>query len=64
MDDLALQIAGVDGIEVDCFQALLDARRGEIQRERRAESAGTHTENLRRLELLLAFHADFGQDQV
>ena len=41
-----------------------DARRGQIQPERRAQSAGADQQHLGLLQLQLALHADFGHDQV
>ncbi len=63
VDDLALQVGFVDDVEVDQADGA-DAGGGEIERERRAEAAGADAEDLRGLELLLAFHADLGQDEV
>ncbi len=63
VDDLALQVGGVDRIEVDQAERA-DAGGGEIERERRAEAAGADAEDLGGLELLLAFIADLGQDEV
>ena len=63
VDDLALQVAGVDGVEVDQAERA-DAGGGEIECERRAQAAGADAQDLGGLQLLLAFHADFGQDQV
>ena len=63
VDDLALQVAGVDDVEVDEAERA-DAGRGEVERERRAEAAGADAEDAGGLQLLLAFHADLGQDQV
>ena len=63
VDDLALQIAGVDDVEVDEAQCA-DAGRGQIERERRAESARAHAENACGFQLLLALHAHLGQDEV
>ncbi len=63
MDDLALQIARVNHVEVHQAQGA-DAGRGQIKRERRTETAGTDAQNARGLELLLALDAHFGQDEV
>ena len=63
VNDLALQVAGVDDVEVDQADGA-DAGSGEVERERRAESAGADAEDLRGLQLLLALHAHLGQDQV
>ena len=63
VDDLALQVAGVDNVEVDQAEGA-DAGGGEIERERRAQAAGADAEDFRGLQLLLALHAHFGQDEV
>ena len=63
MDDLPLQVGEVHHIEVNQAQRA-HAGRGQIQRERRAESAGAHAQHARRLQLLLPLHADLGHDQV
>ncbi len=63
VDDLALQVAGVDDVEVDQAEGA-DAGGGEIEGERRAEAAGADAEDARGFELLLALHAHFGQDEV
>ena len=63
VDDLALQVAGVDDVEVDEAEGA-DAGGGEVEGERRAESAGAHAEDFGGFELLLALHAHFGQDEV
>ncbi len=63
VDDLALQVAGVDDVEVDEAQRA-DAGRGEIKSQGRAESAGADAEHARGFQLLLALHAHLGQDQV
>jgi len=57
------RLAGVDGVEVDQAESA-DAGGGEIEGEGRAEAAGAHAEDLGCLELLLALHADLGQDEV
>ncbi len=63
VDDLALQVACVDGVEVDEADGA-DSCGGEIERERSAEASGADAEDLGGLQLLLALHADLGQDQV
>ena len=63
MDDLPLQVACVDHVEIDEAESA-DAGRGQIERERRAETAGSHAENARGFQLLLALHAHLGQDEV
>ena len=63
VDDLTLQVAEVDDVEVDDAESA-DARRGEIERRRRAEPAGADAEHARRLQPPLPFLADFRQQQV
>ena len=63
VDDLPLQVARVHHVEVHQAQRA-DARRRQIERQRRTQPAGAHAQHLRRLQLLLALHAHFGQDQV
>ncbi len=63
VDDLALQIRFVDDVEVDEAERA-DAGGGEVEGEGGAEAAGADAEDARGLELLLAFHADLGQDEV
>ena len=63
VDDLPLQIARVNHVEVDQAQRA-DAGRGQVERQRRAEPAGAHAEHPRGLQLLLALHAHFGQDEM
>ena len=63
VDDLALQVAGVDGVEVDQADRA-DASGGQVHRERSAQAAGADAQHLRGFQLLLALHADLGQDQV
>ena len=63
VDDLPLQIARVNHIEIDETESA-DAGCGQIQRKRRAQTARSHAEDARGLQLLLALHAHFGQDEV
>ncbi len=63
VDNLALEIAVVNDIEVDDPDAP-DAGRGQIQRHRRAETASTDAQHTGRLELQLPVHADLGHDEV
>ncbi len=63
VDDLALQVGLVDDVEVDEADGA-DAGCGEVEGHRRAEAAGADAEHLGGLELLLAFHADLGEDEV
>ena len=50
-------------IEIDKAESA-DAGRGQIERKRRAETAGADAKNARGLELLLALHTHLGQDDV
>src|SRR6266849_6191362 len=60
---LALEIGVVHDIEV--HQAdVADARGGEIEPKRRAESTGADEQHFGGFELELTVHADFGHDQV
>ena len=63
MNDLALQVADVDHVEVDESDGP-DARGREIHRRRRAQPACADAEHARGLQPLLAFYADLGQHQV
>ena len=63
VDDLPLQVAEVDDVEVDEAERA-DAGRGEIERRRRAEPARADAQHARRLQPPLPFLADFGQQQV
>ena len=53
----------VDDVEIDNADAA-DARRGQIQAQRRAESARADQQHFRLLQLQLAFHAHFRHDQM
>src|SRR5680860_759171 len=61
--DLPLEIVEAHPVIVDDAD-LADARRGQIQKERRAEAAGADHEHARRLQALLAFAADLLQHQM
>ena len=63
MDDLALQVGLVDGVELDDAERA-DARRGEVHQRRRAEAAGADAEHLGVLQPLLPGHPDVRDDQV
>ena len=63
VEHLPLQVAEVDGVEVDEAERA-DAGRREVERRRRSESAGADAEHLRRLELPLTLDADLRHDQV
>ena len=63
VDHLPLQVGEVDHVEIHQADAA-DAGRGQVQAERRAQAAGAHQQHLGLFQLLLAFHAHFGNDQV
>src|SRR5438874_10491957 len=63
MENLPLQVAEVDDVEVDEADRA-DAGGREIHRNRRSKSAGANAEHLRRLELALPVDADLRHDQV
>ena len=63
VNDLPLQVAEVDDVEVDDADGA-DAGGGEIHRRRRAEAAGADAQHLRRLQLALPLDADLRHDQV
>ena len=63
MDDLALEVARLDDVEVDDPERA-DARRGEVQRRRAAEPARADHHDLRLEELDLARGPDLGDQQV
>ena len=63
VDHLALQVGEIHHVEIDDADAP-HARRGKVQAQRRAQSAGADQQHLRGLQLLLALHAHLGNDQV
>ena len=63
VNDLALQVGEIDDVEIDQAD-FADAGGGQVQAERRAQSARADQQHVGGLELQLAFHADFGHDQV
>ena len=63
VDDLALEVADVDDVEVDDADRP-DAGGGEVERGRRAEPAGADEQRLRAEQLRLARRADLGDQQV
>ena len=60
---LPLQVRLIDPIEVEHSETA-DAAGGQIQRCRRAQSAGADHQHSRRLQFFLTGHADFGQRQM
>ena len=63
VDHLALEVGEVDDVVVDDPERA-DAGRGEVQRGRRAETAGAEQQDLGVEQLLLALDADLGDQQV
>ena len=63
VDDLALQIRFVDDVEVDEAEGAYPGG-GEVEGEGGAEASGADGEDPGGLELLLAFHADLGEEEV
>src|SRR5579883_200044 len=63
VDDLTLQIALIDYVEINQAEST-DSGSSQIVGERRAESAGTNAEDLRSLQFLLTFKADFRQQKM
>ncbi len=63
VDHLALEVGEIDDVEIDQAD-FADAGGGQIEPERRAQAAGADQQHLRGLELLLAFDADLGDDEV
>ncbi len=60
---LPLQVAEIDHVEIDQADAANPCG-GEVQPERRAESAGADEQHAGRLEPFLPVHADFGHDEM
>jgi hypothetical protein len=63
VDDLALQVALVDDVEVDDAEGA-DAGRGQVHQGRRPEAAGTDRQHPGVLEALLPRRGDVRDDQV
>ena len=63
VDHLALQVGEIDHVEIDEADAT-DAGGRQVQAEGSAEAAGADQQHLRLFQLLLAFDADFRNDQV
>ena len=63
VNDLPLQVAEIDGVEVDQPQ-LPDAGGRKIEAQRSPQAPGPHQQDAGGLQLLLALHADFGHDEV
>src|SRR5579862_5255203 len=62
-EDLALQVAVVDHVEVDDANGA-DAGGGEVEQDGAAETAGTDDEDFGGLELLLGFETESRNDDV
>ena len=63
MDDLALQVGLVHGVELDDAERA-DAGGGQVEQRRAAEPTGPDHQHPRVLQSLLPDHADVGDDQV
>ena len=63
MQDLALEIGKIDGVAIDEADAP-DARRGEIQRDRRTEPARADAQHARRLQPLLPLERHLRHDEM
>ncbi len=63
VDDLALEVADVDDVEVDDADGP-DPRRGEVEQGRRAEPAGADEQRLRAEQACLALDPDLRDQQV
>src|SRR5262245_872527 len=63
MQDLSLQIAVIDDVEIDQPQSP-DASRRQIQAQRRTQSPRADQKRARGLQFALTFQPDFGQNQV
>jgi hypothetical protein len=61
--DLTLQVGEVDPVRVGDGQPA-DAARGEVERRRATEAARADDERVRSAQPLLAFDADFGEQDV
>jgi hypothetical protein len=63
VDDLALQVRLVDGVELDDAEGA-DAGRGQVEQRGAAETAGADHQHPGVLQPLLTGHPDLGNDQV
>ena len=63
VNDLPLQVAEIDDVEVDDAERA-HAGRGEIERRRRSETTSADAKHTRRLETPLSVLPDFRQQQV
>jgi hypothetical protein len=63
MDDLSLQVAEIDNVEIDEPERAHTCRR-QVQSGRRSQAAGADTQHARALEPLLPLLADFRQQQM
>ena len=63
MNDLALQIRFVHGVELDDAQGS-DAGGGQVEQRRAAQTAGTDHQHTGVLQPFLTVHPDVGNDQV
>ena len=63
VEDLSLQVGQIDGVVIDQRDPA-DAGRGEIERSRRAEAAGTDDQRVAVEDALLAFDAECVKEDV
>jgi hypothetical protein len=63
VDDLALEVGFVDDVEVNESEGAYSGGR-EVEGERGSEASGAYAEDAGSFELLLAFHAYLGKDEV
>ena len=61
--NLALQIGRIDHVEIHQADSA-HAGRGQVESQRRAQSARADAQHFRLLDLELTFHAHLGHDQV
>ena len=63
VEHLPLQVGEADDVRIDQGD-MADARRGQVERRRRAQAAGADDQHPRRLQRLLPRAADLAQHQV
>src|SRR6185503_2188664 len=63
MEDLPLEVAEIHGVKIH-HPDRSHPRRGQVECEGRTQAARTDQQDLRGLDLLLAGHADLGENEV
>ena len=63
VQNLPLEVGVIDDVEIDQSDSA-DASSGQVESQRRAQTAGTDQEDAGGLEALLAGHRDLGHDEV